>query len=299
MPRETRSTIHRPDECAVILTVCRPIAGRLYGPSAAPDNQIDSHRPGIAEQIMLEQAQLFCIDLMCYSISTTDIRQILKSRPDLAQSLSPSQVAERWLRLCPTLRTSSVAPEPPTTAEIQSITRSRKRVRNIRRQLSDISWWMRLLCQKLAQRLNGEDGLDGPFHRGRFRSVKLPGDPAEYSDLTRIDLSALPLNSSNQLTPAALRALAVEIVAHSPLKTPATAVKHQPPPRRSSDHPSQVPAPLAAKATSESKIRLRLRIAGWAFKPPVSCRPRASQRFFVSRPASPLQGPVVHSGIPP
>jgi hypothetical protein len=158
---------------------------------------------------------------------------------------------------------------------------------------------MRLLCQKLAQRLNGEDGLDGPFHRGRFRSVKLPDDPAESSDLTQIDLSALPLNSSNQLTPAALRALAVEIVAHSWAKTPATAVKHQPPPRRSSDHPSQVPGPLAAKATPESHIRRRPRIAGWALKAPVSGRTRASRLFSSSRPAPPLPSPVVHSGIPP
>jgi hypothetical protein len=211
MPRITRSRIHRPDESACVLTVCRPSLGRCYEQSDAAENGPDCHGSSLATAILVRHAQYFCIELVCFVISTGDIRQILRPRPDLAQSLTASQVAERWLRLCPTTRTTSVDPDPPTKAEILSIIRNRRRVREIRRQLSDVSWWMRLLCQRLAQHLNSRSGLYGPFHDGRFRSQKLIDDGATNEILAEVNLAGLPLETSEHLTPKALRALIVKI----------------------------------------------------------------------------------------
>lgn len=228
MPRETRSSLHRPDEIANILAVCRSAAGRSYCREGAPDNHLTPQLLATTQQILLRQTQFFCIELICCSISATDIRQILRSRPDLAQTLSPNEVAERWLMLCPSLRITSVSPEPPTKLELRSLTRSKKRIHNIRRQLSDVSWWMRLLCQTIAQRANALDGLDGPVHRGRFRSVRLPDDDLNSSDLSTIDLAALPLGCSDNLTPSSLRQLASQITSHARSCRASTVSKQQP-----------------------------------------------------------------------
>ncbi|MGV2337303.1 MAG UNVERIFIED_CONTAM: hypothetical protein LVR18_25510 [Planctomycetaceae bacterium] len=166
-----------------------------------PTTALTATDPPLLRRFFVRHAQFFCIELVCFVISTGDIRQILRPRPDLAQSLTASQVAERWLRLCPTTRTTSVDPDPPTKAEILSITLNRRRVCEIRRQLSDVSWWMRLLCQRLAQHLNSRSGLYGPFHDGRFRSQKLIDDGATNERLAEVNLAELPLTPLNTSHP--------------------------------------------------------------------------------------------------
>ena len=215
MSRVPRSRLHRPVDSACILTLCRPNFGRCYGHADSSGNWIDDHRRVLAESILIRHAQFFCIELVNHAISASDIRQILRPRPDIAESLTPSEVAKRWLQLCPSLRVTSVAPAPPTQAEILNITRSKARIREIRLQLSDVSWWMRLFCQRLAQHLNTHDGLDGPFHHGRFRSQKLLDDDATNTTLSQVNLAALPLGTPEQRTPTALRELAVQLAAHT------------------------------------------------------------------------------------
>ena len=47
------------------------------------------------------------------------------------------------------------------------------KLKQIRSRLSDISWWMRLLCQKIAIRANREDEASGKFFEGRFHAVRI------------------------------------------------------------------------------------------------------------------------------
>jgi hypothetical protein len=227
MSRITRSRLHRPDETACILTLCRPNFGRCYGQTDSSGDWNDGHRKALVESILVRQSKYFCIELVCCVISASDVRQILQPRPDIAQSLTSTEVAERWLELCPSLRTTSVAPDPPTKAEILSITHSKTRVHAIRSHLSDVSWWMRLLCQRVAQRLNSEDGLDGPFHHGRFRSQKLLDNGAINTILSAVNLASLPLDTSEQLTPTALCALAVQLAYCAPSGISGSAVAQQ------------------------------------------------------------------------
>ena len=47
--------------------------------------------------------------------------------------------------------------------QINSIVNDAPKLKQIRSRLSDISWWMRLLCQKIAVRANAEDDATGKF----------------------------------------------------------------------------------------------------------------------------------------
>ena len=43
----------------------------------------------------------------------------------------------------------------------------------IRKRLSDVAWWMRLLCQNIGTRANQEDKEVGKFSQGRYRAVRI------------------------------------------------------------------------------------------------------------------------------
>lgn len=66
-----------------------------------------------------------------------------------------------------------ILPTEPNECELNSIRHDPDRLAEIRRRLSDISWWMRVLCQRIAIRANHDDGEPGKFWQSRFRAVRL------------------------------------------------------------------------------------------------------------------------------
>ena len=80
------------------------------------------------------------------------------SRPDVVATWSDQQVARRWLLLCPLRKDADSQAEEPSGFEINSIANDPQKLSEIRARLSDISWWMRLLSQTIAQRANRDDG---------------------------------------------------------------------------------------------------------------------------------------------
>ncbi len=75
--------------------------------------------------------------------------------------------------LCPKRKAPDGSPAEPKETEINSIVNDAVKLKQIRTQLSDISWWMRLMCQKIDLRANNEDPLTGRFWKGRFKAVKI------------------------------------------------------------------------------------------------------------------------------
>lgn len=61
----------------------------------------------------------------------------------------------------------------------------------IRSRLSDFSWWMRLLCQKIAQRANRDDTEVGKFWQARFRAVRLLDEAALLACAAYVDLNPI------------------------------------------------------------------------------------------------------------
>jgi hypothetical protein len=59
------------------------------------------------------------------------------------------------------------SPAEPNECELNSIRHDPDRLVEIRSRLSDISWWMRVLCQRIAIRANHDDGESGKFWQGR------------------------------------------------------------------------------------------------------------------------------------
>jgi len=68
-----------------------------------------------------------------------------------------TEVARRWLMLCPLRKTEDGFAEEPNENELNTLRNDPLRLATIRLRLSDIAWWMRLLCQHIATRANLED----------------------------------------------------------------------------------------------------------------------------------------------
>ena len=74
---------------------------------------------------------------------------------------------------------------------------------DIRKRLSNFSWWMRLLCQRVAQRANNEEKERGKFFQDRYGATRLTDEAsllacAAYVDLNPIRAAmAMALESSD------------------------------------------------------------------------------------------------------
>ena len=93
--------------------------------------------------------------------------------------------------ICPLRKDADGKPREPTESELDTIRNNPDRLAMIRRRLSDISWWMRLLCQPLAAMANKEEGQPGRFWQGRFRGVRLCDDAAVLACAAYVDLNPI------------------------------------------------------------------------------------------------------------
>lgn len=134
-------------------------------------------------------AKLFGVDLFGFSILSNHFHVVLQSRPDVVATWSDTEVARRWLMLCPRRKTSAGEPEEPTDAELDTIRAVPEQLAKIRRRLSDISWWMRMVAEPVARRANREDQTTGRFWEGRYKSVKLCDEAALLACLVYVDLN--------------------------------------------------------------------------------------------------------------
>lgn len=153
------------------------------------------HRRDWIEERIAQLQESMAIDLNAWNILSNHLHILATNRPDLVRSWSDREVAIRWLKMCPGrwLRRKKGIPDgtPPTDDEIARITRDRSRLKELRKRLSSISWFMGRLKEHISRRANAEDDRTGAFWEGRFRSVRILDEPALLMTSTYVDLNAV------------------------------------------------------------------------------------------------------------
>ncbi|NIL96142.1 MAG: hypothetical protein GTO53_02400 [Planctomycetales bacterium] len=191
MARLARSEVFDPEETAIVHVVQRCVRRCwLLGDDPVSGKNYD-HRKRWLEGCLQRFAGCFGIDLLCFSILSNHFHLILRSRPDVVASWDDTQVARRWLMICPLRKDADGTPREPTESELDTIRNNPDRLATIRRRLSDISWWMRLLCQPLAAMANREEDQQGRFWQGRFRGVRLCDEAALLACAAYVDLNLI------------------------------------------------------------------------------------------------------------
>ena len=173
MARLARAEVFDPSEVAV-LHLCARVVRRcfLFGVDPVTGKNHDHRKIWIEEQLKLLSAN-FGIDLLAFAILSNHFHLILRSRPDVVETWDDSEVARRWLMLCPKRKKPDKSPEEPNEFELNSIRNEPDKLATIRKRLSDVAWWMRLLCQNFGTRANQEDKEVGKFSQGRYRAVRI------------------------------------------------------------------------------------------------------------------------------
>ncbi len=191
MARLARVEVFSPDEIAVVHVMNRTVRRCfLLGNDPLTGKNYD-HRKLWVEIELKRLAAQFGIDLLGNAILSNHFHLILRSRPDVVAQWDDSEVAGRWLMLCPLRKDADGLPEEPTEFEINTIRNHPQRLAEIRSRLSDISWWMRLLSQKIAQRANRADEELGKFWQARYRAVRLLDDTAILACAAYVDLNPI------------------------------------------------------------------------------------------------------------
>ena len=191
MAKMPRGEIFSPDEIACVHVMNRTVRRCfLMGEDPLSGKNFD-HRKGWMQRRLELHAACFGIDLLGEAILSNHFHLVLRSRPDVVATWKDKEIARRWLMLCPLRKHPDGSPMKPTRSEIRSITGNPERLQDIRRRLSDISWWMRLLCQHIGQRANRETGESGKFWESRFRSVRLLDESALLACVAYVDLNPI------------------------------------------------------------------------------------------------------------
>lgn len=191
MSRMSRAEIFDPNEVVVAHVYSRVVRKCfLFGDDPVSGKNFD-HRKVWIENYLQQFAAEFGIDLLGFAILSNHFHLILRSRPDVVATWDDEEVARRWMMLCPNRRSADGAAMTPTQPEINSIAGCPIKRAEIRKRLSSISWWMRLLCQRVAQRANHEDEETGRFFQDRFKATRLTDEASLLACAAYVDLNPI------------------------------------------------------------------------------------------------------------
>lgn len=215
MARLARAEVFASDEIAIVHVMNRTVRRCfLLGDDPVSGTNHDHRKLWVDDQL-IHQAKHFGIDLLCQAIMSNHFHLVLRSRPDVVAQWDDTEIARRWLMLCPLRRDKQRRPREPTEPDLDTIRNDKVRLSKIRSRLSDISWWMRLLSQNIAQRANKEDGEVGKFWQARYRACRLIDETAilscaAYVDLNPIRAALAETIEESDLTSAQKRASAMQ-----------------------------------------------------------------------------------------
>ncbi len=191
MTQLAREELFSPNEIACVHVMNRAVRRCfLMGDDPLSGKNFDHRKVWLEKKIELQAAN-FGIDVLGIAILSNHFHLVLRSRPDVVETWDDTEVARRWWTLCPKRKNSDGTAKEPTDFELNSIRSDPDKVREIRRRLSDISWWMRLLCQHVGQRANRETNESGKFWEARFRAVRLLDESALLACVAYVDLNPI------------------------------------------------------------------------------------------------------------
>jgi REP element-mobilizing transposase RayT len=199
MARLSRAEIFDPSEIVAVHTMARTVRRcYLLGDDHLTQKNFD-HRKKWFEDKLKQLASNFGIDLLAFSCLSNHFHLVLRSRPDVVATWDDTEVARRWWTLCPKRKVkqeidgqSTWIPAEATEWDLNSIRNDPVLLAAIRVRLSDISWWMRLLCQYIALRANGEEGEGlGKFWQSRFKAVRILDEETLLACAAYVDLNPI------------------------------------------------------------------------------------------------------------
>ena len=134
-----------------------------------------------------------------FAVMNNHLHVVVRTRPDVVREWTDDEVAPRWWRLFPQRRNEDHSAAEPTEFELNAIRNDTAGLKEKRKRLSDISWFMRCLAEPIARRGNKDDDVTGHFWEGRFKAQPLLDETAIAACMVYVDLN--PIRAGIAKTP--------------------------------------------------------------------------------------------------
>ena len=156
------------------------------------------HRRKWIEDEILRLAELFALDVSAFAVMSNHFHLVLHINAPESAEWTDAEVIKRWHRLFKgTLQSQRFAAKQPQ--EKAALELLGKHIVEWRARLTNISWFMRILNEKVARLANKEDGCTGRFWEGRFKCQALLDEQALMACMAYVDLN--PVRASIATTP--------------------------------------------------------------------------------------------------
>ena len=156
-----------------------PVSGKDYG-----------YRREWIRRRMEALASVFGIDVLGYAILSNHMHLVLRTRGDVVRTWSDRELAIRWLRVFPGRRIEEHLGEP-TDNDVEMLVGDRERIEEIRKRMSDISWFMRALSEPITRMANKQDDCTGRFWEGRFKCQPITDEAGLLACAMYVDLNPI------------------------------------------------------------------------------------------------------------
>ena len=199
MPRMNRTEICASDEVQAFHLINRCVRRTYLCGKDRRSGKDYSHRKEWIRERLEELAGIFGIDVLGFAVLSNHLHVVVRTRPDVVREWSADEVALRWWRLFPQRRNTNGTSAEPTEPELNAIRNDTSGLKEKRRRLKDISWFMRCLAEPIARRGNKDDKVSGRFWEGRFRAQLLLDETAIAACMAYVDLN--PIRAGVAATP--------------------------------------------------------------------------------------------------
>ena len=199
MPRVKRTEICAEDEVQAFHLINRCVRRTYLCGKDRRSKKDYSHRKEWIRARLEELAGIFGIDVLSFAVLSNHLHVVVRTRPDVVKTWSDDEVALRWWRLFPQRRNEDGSAADPADVELNAIRNDTSGLKETRRRLKDISWFMRCLAEPIARRGNLEDKVTGRFWEGRFRAQVLLDETAITACMAYVDLN--PIRAGIASTP--------------------------------------------------------------------------------------------------
>lgn len=149
-----------------------------------------AHRKDWVGEVAGELLRHFRIELYVYAVLTNGLHLVLRPRADLVAELDAEQIARSGHATMPVRGGPRNSALPMDRSLLEQMSETAAWQKEYRQRLGSVSWFMRCLKQRIAQRANREDGSSGHFWDARFASSPLADASAVLAAMVQVD--ALP-----------------------------------------------------------------------------------------------------------
>ena len=147
----------------------------------------DFDRKAWLDQRLRELDSLFAISVAGFSVMDNHLHLLVRIDPEVADSWTPIQVAQRWLTLFPPRVHRK--PVTPTQEDFERFAADEQWVKQKRARLASLSWFMKCLKEPLSRKCNLEENCRGTFFEGRYKSIAILDEESILTVAAYIDLN--------------------------------------------------------------------------------------------------------------